>query len=347
MKRALVRGQAATEFALGALVFVTILMFGIHFAEVGYLSAKVHEAGAAAIWDSTAYRSYSFGGFADSNRIAAPEAARNTTDRYQDWDGRESVDRSAPVMAMTRATPIAVNCVGGSAASEYPLEPTAPAFGEPYGVRCVAQGDFGIWNIPTKFLEGSDGFFKAANSSKPRGSLTTLCGSGRATGGSCAGGLTVLLGDDALTAEGGFGASGQTAECEVSNDSPIACTNRRFYDVTRETWTNSMRLTYGWGDGYTGAPEAWARSIVGSNGIPDRRITGFYLSFRGQESNFYETKMPLRLHRGGNWQSSPMDVRMPATPYRGAFNTRRNCEISAFSPLTGTGYCFLGKFPCN
>ncbi|MBS1150310.1 MAG: putative pilus biosis operon protein [Myxococcaceae bacterium] len=340
MRRAHVRGQAATEFALGALVFITILVFGIHFAEVGYLSAKVHEAGAAAIWDSTAYRAYSFGGFADSNAIAAPSAAANAGGRYADWDGRASVNRLAPVMALTRAAPMRVSCVGSAAAAAYALPPLAPSFGEPGGVSCNAEGDFGVFRISTKFLEGADGFFKASNNSRPRGSLTTLCSAGRATGGTCPGALSILLGDDALTDQGS-----QERECDLQSDSPTGCTNGAFYRVTHATWDKSMIRTAGWLSGYTGFPERWARNIVGSRGIPRGQITGFYLSFRGEESGFIE---PVEIAEGGGaWQSNPMDAQMPGTPYRGAYNTRRNCSNGAFSPLTGGGYCFLGKFPCN
>ena len=45
-------GQATVELALGLLVFVTVLLFGIHFAEVGWLSLKVQEAGAWAMWEA-------------------------------------------------------------------------------------------------------------------------------------------------------------------------------------------------------------------------------------------------------------------------------------------------------
>lgn len=338
MRRA--RGQAATEFALGLLVFITILVFGIHFAEVGYLSAKVHEAGAAAIWDSTAYRSYTFGGFADSNAIAAPSAAAGAGARYADWDGRASVSGAAPTLALTRAAPMTVSCVGGPAAAAYPLPNLAPAFGEPGGVSCSAEGDFGVFRISTKFLDGADGFFKAAHNSRPPGSLSTLCSAGRATGHSCAGALSILLGDDALTDIGT-----QKRECALQSDSPRTCTNGAFYRVTRATWDNSMVRTAGWTSGYTGAPERWARNIVGSSGIPNGQITGFYLSFRGEESSFIE---PVEISEGGGvWQSSHMDAQMPGTPYRGAYNTRRNCTTNSFSPLTGRGYCFLGKFPCD
>src|SRR5207249_4993558 len=50
----LVAGQAAAEAAIGMLVFVTVLMFGLHFAEVGYLTVKIQEAANGALWDTTA-----------------------------------------------------------------------------------------------------------------------------------------------------------------------------------------------------------------------------------------------------------------------------------------------------
>ena len=47
------RGQAIVEATLGILVFISVLLFGLHFAEITFTQMKVTEAAQAAIWDST------------------------------------------------------------------------------------------------------------------------------------------------------------------------------------------------------------------------------------------------------------------------------------------------------
>lgn len=345
------RGQAAVEFALGSLVFVTVLLFGIHFAEVGYLSAKVHEAAAAAMWDATAYRSYSFGvngvngSFYNASINAVPSyaLANGAAARYADWDGRTSTAGAAPKLVLTEAQPMTVQCVYDPG-NTYPLTPLAPVFGESGGIRCKAQGDigFGLLRMPNKFLEGATGFFKAPHNSRV-GTPTTLCSSGRAGGGACAGTLSVLLGDDALTD------GNQSSECELQGGSGGAttCSNPRFYEATHANWNQAM--------GYTGMPENWADPIV--SGVPGGQVTGFYLSFRGggpggltAGNNFKE---PNEASEGGGlWDASPMDAPMPlvsgAPPYRKAYNDRKLCSAGATAVATGgKGYCYLGKFPCG
>ena len=315
------------EFTLGLLVFITVLLFGIHFAEVGWLSAKVHEASASAIWDSTAYRTYQMGGWGSSATFAAPSAEASAQFRYSDWDGRTSApSRSAPNLVLTRAQPMQVNCRKDGAVN-YPLSAYAPPFQEPGAVSCSAQGDFGIVKFPSRFAEGSaSGFFSAQNNARG-GSATTLCSAGRALSGACGGRLTVLLGDNALTT------GTDSLECELSGVSPSSCSNSRFYDVTLRTFDKSMVLSAAWPSGWTGRPEAWTRNIV--PGLMGGRITGFYMSFRGEESGFNEP-----VPNGGNWETSPMDADLPGTPYRGSFNLRRTCAGAG-------GYCFLGKFQCD
>jgi hypothetical protein len=356
MKTSSARGQAAVEFALGSLVFVTVLLFGIHFAEVGYLSAKVHEAGAAAMWDATAYRSYSYGpigggGWYDAAALSAPSANNglinpgNADLRYRDWNGlsRTNGGGTGPQMVLTKAQPMTVQCTDNRAITAFGLPAFAPTFGEPGGVTCSAQGDFGfgVMRMPNKLAEGANGFFKAPHNSRI-GTPTTLCSSGRATGGTCLGSLSVLLGDDALT-------EGQQAlQCQLrtSSGGGVTCLNPMYYAMNRQTWDKSMQLQSGWASGYTGAPEAWAQNAT--TGVPGGQITGFYTSLRGEETNFTET-VESGLG-GGVWQSSPMDATMPAgRPYRESYQNRNTCraQASASSGYVPGPYCFLGKFPCG
>jgi hypothetical protein len=67
VKRREERGQGTVELAIGLLVFVTVLIFGIHFAELSFLSLKTTEAASYAIWDSTGRRVHRF----DPNRLGS------------------------------------------------------------------------------------------------------------------------------------------------------------------------------------------------------------------------------------------------------------------------------------
>jgi hypothetical protein len=286
------------------------------------------------MWDSTAYRNAQFGDWYDTARIAVPQTQVNTA-RYEDFDGRALVNRAAPQLAMSRADTMQINCTT-TAATRYPLTPYVYAprqFVEPGSIACSARADVSPFRIPTRFLEGSRGFFKAQHLENGR-SPFTLCSTGRLGGGSC-GELDMLLGD--------FGLNHGTdqADCPLSNDSPVPCVNRGYYHVTRDTFDQSMQRSAGWGEGWTGRPENWADRIA--PGLPGGRITGFYLSFRGWDSAFKENAgNPSGL---GSWDVSPMDAQVPTPvaqdrPYRRAYNARNACG-------SVNEYCFLGKFPCN
>ena len=110
------RGQALAETVLGLLVFVTILMFGIHFAEVGYLSLKVQEASTSALWDSTGAKMHELPGTFNGQAAAIKAAGGNATNRYKDFDGRSSQKgSSAPVQVFTSAGGLKVECKAANA----------------------------------------------------------------------------------------------------------------------------------------------------------------------------------------------------------------------------------------
>ena len=84
------RGQSTVEMALGLMVFVTVLVFGMHFAEVGFLSIKVQEASAGALWDTTARRMHTLPKDFAPLQTAMDQAGAQAQQRYQDFDGRTS-----------------------------------------------------------------------------------------------------------------------------------------------------------------------------------------------------------------------------------------------------------------
>jgi len=321
------------ELALGLIVMTTIMMFGIHFAEMNYLGAKVHEAAAAAIWDSTAYETHQvIAGQPtayDSARFAVSWA--NTSGaRYADYDGRASRGQLGRSLRLgrTEADAVTTTCVQAEA---YAVPAPTP-FSETGGISCSATSELRVLHIAASVLDGSNGFFKAGQT---RRRAYTVCSTGRLSGASC-GSVNMLLGDYAL-----HDASNEDGMCSVqssggapgggaANTGPVCGDNPHFYRAAQYMFD----MTWG----YTGIPENWANNIIPD--VPRNQLTGFYMSFRGENapSPFMES-----LPRGaGIWETSPYRVQLPAqgspTPYFDAHQSRRNCSGS---------YCYLGKFNCD
>ena len=327
------RGQAIAELVLGLAVFITVLIFGLHFAEVSHLALKTHEAMAAAAWDATSYRverpgvdGVDPGAWYDVSRIAAPRVTTTTNARYADWDGRQSTSGSTgPTQVFTRANGLTTTCTrNGNPAYGFlvPATAGAPTYGEPGALSCVSQGSVSALNIPTSFLQDADrGFFSVAH---VRRDTFTLCGLGRPTGGTCRGALNLLLGDHGLTS-----GNNESEECVVRDEDVPGetCANRVFYGLAHNTWDRSM--------GWTGAPEDFARSVTGS--APPGRVTGFYMSFRG-EGAFGETQERL-------WQTQPMDYNL-AGGVRGTYRQAYNASNALMAPTT-TQFIYLGRYTCD
>ena len=111
------RGQALAELVLALMVFVTVVVFGIYFAEVGYLSLRVQEAAVSPLWDATAFRVHSFepqqdniGDFTYFPAIT-PEVMSDAQVRYRDFDGRSGVDGNTSIShVFTRIGGLRVEC---------------------------------------------------------------------------------------------------------------------------------------------------------------------------------------------------------------------------------------------
>ncbi len=69
------RGQATTELALSALVFVVVLLFGIYFGEVPVMMLKVKEAANFSVTHATGSRTHLFNGL---NIASATRLLRST-----------------------------------------------------------------------------------------------------------------------------------------------------------------------------------------------------------------------------------------------------------------------------
>jgi hypothetical protein len=322
-RRAAAKGQALLELTLGTLVLVTVLLFGVYFAELGFFSMKVHEAAAAAMWDSTAYRVHRINANYYSVVGAVGPSQTNTANRYQDFDGRSSVNRAGgPTLAFTRAESLTVRCQQEPLA--YDVSPANPAYGpdylQPGGVGCTAEGDTSMVNIPTSFFEGAGGFFQEAHDSPIQ--PTRFCSSGRTVSGNCNGRLAVLLGDYGFTNVGN-----EERECAVPTNGGAQgpCQNTTLYNKVRKVWNDSM-IAQGAIGGYTGRGEAFVEWVT-DRSAPTGRVSGFYIAYRGEESGFMQN----------GFQTVPHQT-LPG--YSTAYATRQTRG-------GGLNFAYLGTYSCD
>ena len=297
------RGQAMVETVLGILVFITVLMFGIHFAEVGYLSLKVQEASASALWDTTSAKMHELpGGFGpQSNAISG--AGGSATNRYQDFDGRTSKSGgSAPVQVFTAASDLTVECKAANAISFAPSASTQGVYKDSGGMTCTSKATLSPTpRLTQSFLDEGEGALFQVKHLKEQ--AFTVCGVGRAQGGSCSGGFGILLDD--------WGLAGQdeSKTCKV-----LSCSNTAYYD--------SAKKVFDFHNPGTSAAEGLARATVGQSPL---NASKFWMSFVGEDGNFKDKE------NGGdkdpnNWVTTPGEG-SPTTQYGDSYSNREKCFL--------------------
>lgn len=294
------KGQAVVEFAIGVMVFVTILVFGIHFAEVGYLSLKVTEANASALWHATAAQMHELpGDFSKvDNLIANDIPGTKTTTQYADFDGRSSNPGGNPVkQVFTHAHDLEVTCRAGGPGFA-PVATTEAVFKDTGGMICTSKATMEVWKFPESFLDqGPGGFFKEKHYNPFQ---MEICGVNR--GGGCQTGFAILLDDWALETRD------ELKECKVLDGS--GCQNKPFYDSTQLVYNQHVTVN--------GSAKALAQAAVGS--IPGGfDPIMFYHSFR----------VFTDAENGGdsdptNWVTTP-GAGSPTTEYDTAYGNRGNC----------------------
>jgi hypothetical protein len=309
-----VRGQALVETSLGLIVFISLLMFCIHFAEVGYISVKVTEASHSAMLDSTGYKLHSWPDDVGPASSAAAQAGQEAQARYADFDSRRSSNGSATLtQVFTRADGMQVECATGGAPSHEPNKFTTDAYSDNGGVTCRSQARITAINLPRDFLEDANqGFFTKKHY---EASPITVCAIGRAKGGSCQGGLIMMVDD------WGLSGSDESRECELTPDAPGPCENKAFWNMANSVYENS-------GKGMGVAGSTMAKEIVGK--VPEPFSFGgeetFWLSAMGEES-----QMAQNLPSEGfeNYPTSPGIVSqgMPQNPYTLAYQQRDSCFL--------------------
>jgi hypothetical protein len=309
------------EAAIGMVVAVTIILFGIYFAEVGYLSLKVQEAGTAAMWDSTGRLMHDLN--SNSRRRVEPdgrivnepspkrwqrwrESIQKTEtelkERYADFDGRSSAaNGSTLTQAVTRASNLEIACE--------PVQDLATpmthqeALGElgPYGaaiygtaggsVSCQAKARLTGFGVPSSFLDGDWSLETKHN----RYEELDVCTTGRMAYGTCSTRLPLLLDD------WGFSGELENKECKVRGSA--GCENPAFQlaaDIMGPFPSVGPMLEL-------------VRLVKPLQGV----ATGMNVSFAGSESEFADG---LDAHGETYWYTTPFHEDY----HQKAFNLRQN-----------------------
>lgn len=302
------RGQAAVEMALGSLVFVTILLVGIFFAELGFLAQKVQEAANFAVWDATGRRVHDIEGDrwdvykSVLKNGAVPAAKKLAQDRYRDFDGRASRDRDGDTfLALSRASAIDVSCADDTqpfGVAGLGPERAAPGLASAMvgangssGIACTARTNIRSVRIPASFME-SDGHFKREHW---KAIPIPICAVGRASGGGCEGRLTVLLDDWGLQTRA------DSRECALNIDSSASRCGNINGNQSYYNWANRVFTSFG---GTGGAGQA----LVGQVGGYAPYEGQFFMSFRGFESDYQQN---IGSMHGGQtiWETTPFENR--------------------------------------
>ena len=206
-------GQATVELALGSIVFVGVLLIGIHMAEYAQLSLKVQDAQTFAVWEASGRRvqtrelsgmttDYPFTRTLDTVSGVAPLATR----RFADFNGLDDTSNGNVITrALTQGSGVSVKCEV-DLSMKFLASPTARVVMlDRGGLRCSSSAEVKAINVPRRFLQrDTGGFF---NQSIVRRDPIPVCGMGLPVNGNCRGSLAILTNDWGLANE-------ETEECK-------------------------------------------------------------------------------------------------------------------------------------
>lgn len=271
MRRA--RGQATVELALGSIVYVTVLVVGIHFAEAAWLSLKVQEAQTWALWESSHRRVQErletglpdVGPFQQT--LSGPSSiAAQANRRYRDFSGRaEQAPTAGTALAMTRGQGLEVTCSEDTALENLlavaPSSKTIGVLPKEGGVRCRAQASVQAINMPRRFLQADDGTFFQARTFRME--PMKVCGVGLPQDGVC-GQVSLLTNDWALVGVKETG-SCTLRQCE---NRPYRAAAEKVFDQVKG-WPRGVGLA----NRYAGDPGAFADEYFFSYPGVERRHT--------------------------------------------------------------------------
>lgn len=262
------RGQATVELALGTLVFVGVVLIGIHMAEYAQLSLKVQEAQTFAVWDAATRRvqSRTVGGGTSRTPFNltmddTSGSGRKAERRYRDFDGvRNGTDTTVVTRALTRGSRVQVECRPDDDLSFRASPAAAPLLWDVGGLRCESSAEVRAIRIPRRYMMKSEGgFFREE---VVRADPMKVCGMGLPVNGNCRGALAVLSNDWGFVNE-------------ESNECRLGCADTAY--------KGAVRTLFGGGGGGAGA--AFATQFAGAAPVS---AGSFFFSYSGEESEMKE-----------------------------------------------------------
>lgn len=284
------RGQAVVEAALGIFVFVTILIFGIHFAELGAISLEVQEAANHAVWDSTSRQMHDVTAH-EWNQYNSAIAFANSQAmlRYADFDALRT-SGTTTTLVFTRATNVQVACraLGASdrlqPSDAHPLAQGTYPDGD-HGLSCLARADLTGFRIPTNFLDGN-----MSNARHYRPLVIPACAVGRPVNGNCPGRLGMLLDD------WGYVGQDEARECALGWEGKDTCANQGYYDQALSVYQATPAAR-------AGSASRLAAVVAGGSPIDE---DFFFISFRGSEGRYGPyTESVQSSHGDLYWETTP------------------------------------------
>ena len=329
------RGQGVVESTLGILVFVSVLMFGLHFAEVTFSQMKVTEAAQAAVWDSTSGQMHvlpRIGGNFNGAAANVASARVDAANRYSDFDGRTAAATSPTpkgLLSSVRPGSLKVLCNVGVGLPQKGAEVVliaheALVYSDNDGMQCNAEATldpFGTFtNGIGSFLEGPGGFFGGGSRALHRSSVTQTagyktCAVGKANGlnGPCTRGQFAMLIDDWGLASGGQ----ESGICPVLPWGVPCPTNINYWSSAMLMYElNSLPFRTQDGSDHAmaslvGPPPAWTwPNIPYVPFVGQGNPTSFYMNFIGETPLFQGLVWP---GDGSSpvWQTTPFLLPLP------------------------------------
>ena len=202
------RGQAMVEMSIGLLVWITIVCYGIYFAEVSYIAMRVEEAAAYAVYDTTGQRTHEKGNqnFNLSSTIPGLSSSE-TKKKWGDFEANSGGDYSQSKMSHVFAEYDKLY-QGITCTKEDSIKYGITAIGvpNPYsdgddtgGVKCTASATVNLVPGFQRSFKVMGGFKEdnwAAKGAAASGSYK-ICATPRAVNGNC-GSIGILVGDFSL-----------------------------------------------------------------------------------------------------------------------------------------------------
>jgi hypothetical protein len=262
-----IRGQATTELALGSLVFVVVLLFGIYFGEVPVMMLKVKEAANFSVNHATGSRThlFSLANINGANTYDPFEPAQVGVDtrlRYNDFDGMsDSAGSTTFTQAMTSASNFRARCSADNRVS-FAVDATGASnrasaggqgsydatgaylrnrFRDRGGVGCTISASATPFRVPTSFLDSGGG--KMSEEQLKTRATFRICGAGRPNGNVCNGELLVLTGDWGFDGPMGSAINGdaETVQDNLTVNDPYVRFVQRLYELNGESQGNAGR----------------------------------------------------------------------------------------------------------